>query len=298
MDDVLLLDGPMGTELLARGVPTPLPGWSAHALEEAPDTVAEVHRAYAAAGATVHTTNTFRTRPSVFPHAWRRLAERAAALAREATPAGQRVAGSIAPLEDCYRPDRSPADTDRAGTRARHLELAEVLAPAVDLLLCETFPHGGEALLALDAALETGREVWLALSPGPNADLLTPSAVLATAKSALHAGAGAVLVNCLPLESVPPFLDALAEATSAGGGRFGVYANAGWVEDQSGWRPKDLAAQRYADEALRWHATGATILGSCCGTGPAHVEAVSRALAARAEKRQEPKSGPGTPPQA
>ena len=36
MTSPILLDGPMGTELLARGVPTPLPGWSAHALETNP----------------------------------------------------------------------------------------------------------------------------------------------------------------------------------------------------------------------------------------------------------------------
>src|SRR5262245_2109257 len=102
-----LLDGPVGTELGARGVSTPAPLWSAAALEGAPQVVAAIHRDYAAAGATVHTAVTFRTQPHVAPDAWRRLLESAVRIAREAVPSGHRVAGSIAPLGDCYRPEES-----------------------------------------------------------------------------------------------------------------------------------------------------------------------------------------------
>jgi len=34
---IAILDGPMGTELGARGVPTPEPLWSAEGLESAPE---------------------------------------------------------------------------------------------------------------------------------------------------------------------------------------------------------------------------------------------------------------------
>ena len=44
-----LLDGPLGTELSARGIATPAPGWSAYALTDAPEVVADIHRRYAAA---------------------------------------------------------------------------------------------------------------------------------------------------------------------------------------------------------------------------------------------------------
>ena len=57
-----ILDGPMGTELGARGVATPGPLWSAEGLVHAPGVVAAIHRDYAAAGASVHTANTFRTK--------------------------------------------------------------------------------------------------------------------------------------------------------------------------------------------------------------------------------------------
>ncbi|RME22190.1 MAG: homocysteine S-methyltransferase family protein, partial [Deltaproteobacteria bacterium] len=138
----ILLDGPMGTELARRGVDTPAPGWSAWALERAPDVVAAIHADYAAAGATVHTVNSFRTQPRWFPDTWRALVHRAVTLARRAVPETHRIAGSIAPLEDCYSPWLSPPDP-----RPEHRQLARALAAeGVDLLLVETFPHVGEGL--------------------------------------------------------------------------------------------------------------------------------------------------------
>lgn len=269
-----LLDGPMGTELLARGVPTPLPGWSAHALDHAPDVVAAIHRDYAAAGATIHTACTFRTRPRTADR-WEDLARRAVRLCREAIPSTHRVAGSLAPLEDCYRPDLSPPDP-----RPEHRALARVLAEeGCDLLLCETFPHVGEALVAVEEAVATGLETWLSLTAGPHADLLTPRQVRDGALHAVRAGASAVLVNCVPATRTLDFVRALAEVAGATGVPFGAYANAGAPDDRMGWSPAPpdpAAAERYADLAAAWVEAGATILGSCCGTSPAHIAALAR----------------------
>lgn len=256
----------MGTELLARGVPTPLPGWSAHALEVAPEVVRAIHRAYAEAGATVHTANTFRTRRRTFPDRWESLARRAVAIAREAVPPGHRVAGSIAPLEDCYAPWLSPADP-----APEHRELALVLADAgVDLLLCETFPHVGEGLAAVVQAAATGVETWVAFTAGPNADLLTPAEVGEAARAAVDRGARAVLVNCIPAARTLDYLRPLAGL----GVPFGAYANAGHPDEGMGWTSRPDAPERYLEHARSWVDAGATLVGSCCGTGPAHVAAL------------------------
>jgi len=63
MPEHVILDGALGTELARRGVPTPLPLWSAAAIDSAPQVLSAIHRDYAEAGATVHTANTFRTGP-------------------------------------------------------------------------------------------------------------------------------------------------------------------------------------------------------------------------------------------
>jgi S-methylmethionine-dependent homocysteine/selenocysteine methylase len=270
---ITILDGPMGTELLARGVPTPLPGWSAHSLRTAPEIVRAVHRDYAAAGATVHTANTFRTKGRQFPDTWEALARSAVRLCRESVPRVCRVAGSIAPLEDCYRPDLSPPP-DVA--RREHRNLARALADAgCDLLLCETFPHVGEGLIAVEEAVTTGVETWASFTPGPKCDLLTPVDIEHAGLEAAKRGARAVLVNCCPATRTLEFVERLSGA----GVPFGAYANAGEPDERVGWRPIPQAPARYADLAATWVNAGATIIGSCCGTGPGHIVELTRRFA-------------------
>ncbi|MFO0696049.1 MAG: homocysteine S-methyltransferase family protein [Polyangiales bacterium] len=268
-DPLVILDGPLGTELAARGIETGLPLWSAAALDTAPDVVAAIHRDYAAAGATVHTTDTFRTQPRWMGEAFEAKARLAVALCRGAVPAGHRVAGSIAPVEDCYRPDRSPGE----GARAEHRALARVLVDAgVDLLLCETFPHPEEALVAVEEAVATGKPTWLALTAGPDADLMNAESMRATAREAVARGASAVLVNCVPASRTAAFVEALAGL----GVPFGAYANAGRADERIGWvASAEPGATAYAELARGWIALGASLVGSCCGTGPAHVRALA-----------------------
>ncbi len=245
-----------------------MPGWSAHALTEAPEAVTRIHQEYAAAGAVVHTTNTFRTRARTFPDAWESLARRAVELCRGAIPEGHLVAGSIAPVEDCYRPDLSPSNT-----RAEHRELATVLADeGCDLLLCETFPNVAEGLIAVEEAIATNLETWASFTAGPDASLLSPGELRAAAKEAVSRGASAVLVNCVPISKIEPYVEQLSEV----GVPFGAYANAGEAEAGFGWRASPLEPSRYADAVERWAELGATLVGGCCGTGPGHVRELAR----------------------
>ncbi len=265
---VTILDGPLGTELSARGIATPAPLWSAAALTTAPEQVAAIHAAYARAGATVHTADTFRTTARAAGPQWRELVDRAVALARSAIPPHHRLAGSIAPLEDCYSPHLSPP-----APGPEHAALAQALhAAGCDVLLCETFPHIGEGLAAVEAAVATGAEVWASFTAGYKADLLTPAQILAGARQAVDRGAAAVLVNCIPAQQTLRYVAPLAEL----GVPFGAYANAGHPSEGLGWCSDDDGAERYADLAGQWIAAGATLIGSCCGTGPHTIAALAR----------------------
>lgn len=267
MTELILLDGPMGTELEARGVSTELPRWSASALDDAPAIVAAIHRDYAAAGACVHTANTFRTRRRTVGDRWETLARRAVSLARASVPREHRVAGSLAPLEDCYRPDLSPPRS-----RVEHRELATVLADAgCDLLLCETFPHAGEARVVVEEAVRTGLPVWAGLTAGPGADLLTPEALARAGATLASAGAEVVFVNCTPARASLAYVEALRALVP----RVGVYANAGAADDVIGWRSDPaMGASRYLAFARTWVEAGAEVIGGCCGTGPRHIAAL------------------------
>jgi S-methylmethionine-dependent homocysteine/selenocysteine methylase len=262
---VVVLDGPMGSELARRGVATPEGPWSARALDVAPAVVAAIHRDYAAAGASVHTANTFRTQPRTVGRRWEELARRAVRLARENVPRDARVAGSMAPIEDCYRPDLSPG----AASRADHRELARILVEArVDLLLCETFANPVEAAVAVEEAARTGVPTWVALTAGPNAPLLAPGAMRDAAATCVSAGAVAVLVNCTPPRATLSYVEALVGL----GVPVGAYANAGDANEGLGWGAESASgASEYAALASAWVAAGATIVGGCCGTGPGHI---------------------------
>lgn len=261
---MLLLDGPMGTALAARGIATPAPGWSAYAIDAAPEIVRAIHESYALAD--VHRTNTFRTQPRLFPE-FRRLNQRAVELARGAG----RVAGVLAPIEDCYRPDLSPPTKE---ARPLHRAMAESLRDAgVDLLLAETFPHGGEARVAVEECVRTGLETWIALTAGPFGKLMTPDEMEEAARACVGEGAKGVLVNCSPVERTIAYVERLARL----GVPCGAYANS--------FEASDVDA--YVEAARQWLAAGATIVGGCCGTTPAH-------LAALAELRSSRSWGPET----
>ena len=265
----LLLDGPMGTELARRGVDTSGDAWSASALATAPEIVGAIHRDYAAAGADIHTANTFRTTPRAAGPQWETLLRTAVRIARENTPTSARVAGSLAPLADCYRPDLSPA-----APAAEQLQIVRALATSgVDLLLCETFPHVEEGLSAVRAGVRCGLETWIAWTAGFRGDLLSPQEMLEAARAAVDLGASAILVNCGPPETTHHYLESLACLSVP----IGAYANAGDPSTGLGWEaPRDDAPARYARWAERWLDAGATILGGCCGTNPSHIRALRR----------------------
>ena len=151
----LVLDGAMGTEIDRRGIPTTLPLWSAGALQTDPDVVRAIHADYLRAGADIITTNTFRTHA----HNLSSRAEAqemtllAAKLAQEAIAEVGRdafVAGSVAPLEDCYSPELTPSKTYCQREHARMV--AYLVEGGVDFILVETMHTIYEAQAACAAA--------------------------------------------------------------------------------------------------------------------------------------------------
>jgi S-methylmethionine-dependent homocysteine/selenocysteine methylase len=163
-----------------------------------------------------------------------------------------------------------------------YAELAEMLAPGVDLLLCETMSTSGEALAAARGAARTGKPVWVSWTLADDGSgRLRSGETLSEALAVLDGlPVQAVLVNCSIPESVSA---AMPELAREAGRPFGGYAN--------GFRPiapgegvndgRDLPDARaeltpaaYADFASDWLAAGAAIVGGCCEVGPDHIAAL------------------------
>lgn len=267
---MILIDGATGTELGRRGVDTRGRLFSAQALlsDHGLRQLRQVHLDYARAGAQLITANTFRTNPRKAGPRWRELTRLAVDAAREA---GVAVAGSIAPSEDCYLPElRPPPDL----ALREHAEFADELAAAgCDLILVETVAAADEGLAAVRAAVLTGLPVWVAAMGMQDGRMRDGSDLRAFFLDAAGLGAKAALLNCIPSEGVDLNLAAARDS----GLPFGAYAHMGEVDAEAGWPATPLLTpEEYAGRARRWVERGATILGGCCGTTPAHIEALAR----------------------
>ncbi len=290
MTDITLLDGGMGQELVHRTGDAPTPLWGTQVMIDHPGLVEAIHHDYFVAGATIATSNTYailRDRldgtPFELHFAELNLAAMTEAKAAAAHFPNTRVAGSIGPIKASYRPDLHP-DYDVA--IKIYGEKARMTALHADILLAETVASVLHARSVLDAALDTGLPVWLALtvddqdgtrlrSGEPLADVLP------------HIGkASAVLINCSSPEAIKPALDILKTS----GMPFGAYANgfekitAAFLEDKPTVDAlsarKDLTPAAYADHVMGWVGQGATIVGGCCEVGPDHIKEIAERLRA------------------
>jgi S-methylmethionine-dependent homocysteine/selenocysteine methylase len=287
--ETLLLEGATGTELQRRGIPATLPLWSAQALIDRPSVVRQIHEEYVAAGVDIITANSFRTTRRVVHKAGLRdqeavtLTRQAVALAAGAAATSDHavlVAGSIAPLEDCYAPELTPPFEHAL---AEHREQAAVLAEAgVDLILIETMPTAGEAEAATIAATATGLDVAVSVICGEDGRLLSGEPLAAAVHRLTPHDITAILVNCATPAVIQQALVDLVRLTDL---PIGGYANAGIVHARGRWAPNpDLTPARYAVMVAEWCASGARIVGGCCGTTPAHIAAIRTMLTERARK--------------
>lgn len=269
----LVLDGPTGTELERRGYETRLPLWTATAPVDVPDLLHAIHRDYVTAGADILTASTFRTTAHTLDKAGRAkearaLTRAAVQIARDAAHSAPRsvlVAGSVAPLEDCYFPDRTPHDAVLRKEHDAHVEA--LVAAGVDLLLVETMPTRREAVIAARAAKAAGLPVVVSLLATDSGDLFDGDSLDATLAELAALSVNALAVNCCSVAACTASMRSLSHF----GVPFGAYANAGVPDGTFGFEPIPIERDTYANAARSWLEAGALLVGSCCGTGPEHT---------------------------
>ncbi len=282
----------MGQELRHRKVPDPQGLWAASGLTEAPEVVARIHADYVAAGARILTTNSYSTTSSRLDRAglggrFEELNRLAGELAAEAAAAADHkvwVAGCLPPIGESYRPDLVGAHAEIEPAYRRQ---AEILAPYVDLFLCETMSSGAEAVAAASGAAHAGKPVWVAwtLEDGGGDRLRSGETVSAAAAMLADLPVSALLLNCSSPESLTRAMPELAGLTAL---PVGGYAN-GFQRVPEDWGQRsaieslgartDLGPDEYAEHALRWVAAGARLIGGCCEVGPAHIARLREVLA-------------------
>ncbi|MDI9612052.1 MAG: homocysteine S-methyltransferase family protein [Acidobacteriota bacterium] len=276
----LLLDGGMGTQLGAAGLPMGAETCLSH-----PDAVGAVHRAYVDAGADLVITHTLTLNRIAAQAAGLDVdisaGNRAAAgIARRETKGGQYVLGDIGTTGKLLAPVGPLTEKD---ARAAYLEQAAALAEGgVDGFIVETMISLPEALVALSACREAAPALPVLVSmtfkaTPKGARTVMGDSVPNCARALEKGGATAVGSNCgdlTPLEMaalVPLFRESCSLPVM-------IQPNAGRplvVDGRTVFRmtPEDFAAgTMHAVEA------GARLVGGCCGTTPAHIRALARLL--------------------
>jgi S-methylmethionine-dependent homocysteine/selenocysteine methylase len=275
---IIILDGAMGTELQRRGVDLTLPLWSARALDEHPEAIRTIHCDYIAAGADIITTNTFRTDSRTFRKAGLtqdyacRVIIKAVELAREAIRISTVkrkiwIAGSMAPLEDCYHPELAP---DYQTAFAEHSLKAAWLAQAgVDFILIETMNSRTEALAATRAALSTGLPVATSFILRDKDHILNGESILPAYLALKKEGITIFSINCTHHSIITSFLNTYADQIRL---PLMVYVNAGIFDSRKGWKEDhQFTPKFYRQVASSWLNQGVKIIGGCCGTNPIYI---------------------------
>ena len=284
-ESIFLLDGATGSELDRAGVDIGMPLWSANAILEAPEILRQVHIAYLEAGARAISTNTFRTHErslakSGMGERAEELTAKAVEIARSAVDevnTDALVFGSVAPLEDCYSPELAP---DIETCKQEHGQMIQCLVEAgVDLVLIETMCSAHEAIAAAEAAQEHTPNAWaisFCLSTDGLGFLLDGnhiSEVIPAIEDSQFVG-----INCVPApmlaEQVQHLRQVLPDNIP-----IAAYGNVGYADEDGGWVSTDaVKPNRFAEYAMQWVDSGASIIGGCCGTTPKTIASIQSKL--------------------
>jgi len=295
---VRVLDGGMASELEFLGARLDGPLWSAQVLQDAPEKIVAVHRAYIEAGAECILTASYQVSRMGYAEIGLDADEADAALLQAVQLARQTaaefpqrrilVATSLGPYGAALH-NGAEYHGNYACTFAElvqfHRDRIAVLAAAAgcstapDLLAFETFPSLDE-VRAVGEALASwpSLRAWFSFSCRDERHISHGEPVAeAAALAASFPQTVAVGVNCVPSRWLPSLI---AELRSASSLPVLVYPNSGegWDAQARCWTGS-TDAEDFGQQAAGWFAAGASIVGGCCRIGPAHIRAAAQAAA-------------------
>ena len=274
-----LMDGATGTELQKRGMP--LGACTEQWALEHPEALLELQRAYVEAGAQVLVTPTLGANRGALEKFG--LADRVeeynarlTGLTRQAAAGRALVAGDLGPTLHAIPPYGETPFEVLVGFYAE--QAAALERAGVDLFLVESVMAMAEARAAVLGIRESGSRRPILVTCYCDEEGRTPSGTDVLACAIVMQGMG---VTAFGLNCVDP---AVAEEQLA---RLHLYTDLPLIAEPSAGLP-DLAsgkpdypdnADAFARRTPQWAAAGVRIFGGCCGTAPAHIAALGRAMA-------------------
>jgi len=296
----------MGTLIYSKGVPTRV---SYDELNlSSPGLIRSIHRDYLQAGAEFLETNTFganrlHLRDYGCENETAAINYQGAKLAREVAGAAAWVGGSVGPIRNRNREERTLTADEKAAVFAE--QMTALADGGVDAIVLETFSDIEDLLIGLRVAREkTGLPVVCQMTFDEKGGTLRGVKVEEMAEVLPGRGAAVLGVNCgrgpLGVLAVVKRLASAADPAVP----IAAFPNAGYPEQVDG-RHFYLANPAYiAERAVDMIALGVNLIGGCCGTTPADVAAIAAAAkglspgarvripAPAAEPKAEPSAAP------
>jgi 5-methyltetrahydrofolate--homocysteine methyltransferase len=283
--DLLISDGATGSYLQQHGLE---PGGCPEEFNVShPEVVSGMAKAYFDAGSDMVLTNSFggtrlRQKHYGFENRVREFNRLAAEHARSQAPEGHFVVGSVGPtgeiLEDPLKDEPVSAEEMYDTFAEQITALSDGGVDAVDI---ETMIDIREAKLAIKAARENTNLTVIStmtFDKGPRGFFTmmgeTPERAV---KELQEAGADIVGANCG--NGIDAMVELAWQMRAATDGYLLIHSNAG-IPIRKGGEIVYPESPEYMAERFKIlaHEVGVNIIGGCCGTGPGHIRALSKAL--------------------
>jgi 5-methyltetrahydrofolate--homocysteine methyltransferase len=288
-EGLLLLDGAMGTQLMAKGIES---GRCNEMLNiESPQIVLDIHRSYFDAGSEGVYTNTFGANEITLARhglvekaeqinaAAVKIAKQAADSASSPQAGSDRyVIGDIGPCGEFLRPLGTLEPEKLKSVYARQAK--SLCDGGVDGFIVETFMAVDEAKVAAEAVKSVcNLPVFVSLAfdaAGADFRTMMGASVEMFISDFLSLGVDGLGFNCGTLKMEQYLLLAQKFAKLLAGKKIALVAkpNGGKPELVDGEAVYKLSENDFGDWLEKIHKTGAVLVGGCCGTTPGHIKAM------------------------
>ncbi len=292
-----ILDGGMGQELLARGMKPNGTLWSANALlnEKYHKLLLDTHLDFIKAGAEVIVTTTFTTRKirlkdNSIEEKFEYLNKKAGEIAQKAKEnyPSILIAGGLPPQNLTYEADtRSDKEI-----KDNFSSQAKLLNPYVDFFYFDVLSSIKEIKIAIESIKDFNKPYLVGAHISEGTNLPSGERILDITNKIKHEKLLGVMLSCVSPENYELNLDEMKSLDIPFGFKLNAFVKTNPKPNYTGAYKKsktgnpneflgvreDLTPKKMSEFARKFKDAGATIIGGCCETSPAHIKEMSKLI--------------------